>query len=74
MTKKTLALAASMMIVVGISGQAFAGTAESNARLEATGLSGRQAAHAFNAMGPATVTSTVEPNAHRYHGGPKSND
>ena len=73
---KNLALAASIAMLVAISGQAFAGTAAPNARhrAEATGLSDRQVVHAFNAFDPAMATQTVEPNAHRYHGGPKYND
>ena len=73
---RNLALAASTMMLAAISGQAFAGTAAPNARhrAEATGLSDRQVVHAFNAFDPAMATQTVEPNAHRYHGGPKSND
>ena len=42
-------------------------------RPEVTGRSDRQVGHAFNAFDPVVVTQTVEPNAHRYHGGPKSN-
>jgi hypothetical protein len=73
---KNLALAGSIMMLVAISGQAFAGTAAPNAWYwpEATGPSDRQVVHAFNAFDPAMATQTVEPNAHRYHGGPKSND
>jgi hypothetical protein len=68
---KILALAASVMMLVAISGQAFAETAAPNARYKATGPSDRQAAYAFD---PATATQTDEPNAYRYHGGPKYND
>jgi hypothetical protein len=71
---KILALAASVMMLAAISGQAFAETAAPNARHEATGPSDRQAAYAFGAFDPATATQTDEPNAHRYHGGPKYND
>jgi hypothetical protein len=80
MTKK-LALAASIMTLIAISGQAFADTAPKNARYwpEATRASGPQI-DAFNAFDPVIatqttdVTQTTEPNAYRYHGGPKSND
>ena len=70
---KNLALAASIMMLITISGQAFADT---NARYwsEATGPSDRQVVYAFNAFDPAMATQTAEPNAYRYHGGPKSND
>jgi hypothetical protein len=74
---KNLVLAASMTMLVAISGQAFARTAASNERYraEAAGHSDRQMANTFNAIDhPATATPTDEPNAHRYHGGPKYND
>jgi hypothetical protein len=71
---KNLALAASIMMLVTISGQAMAGTAAPKARYwpETTAPSDRQAVQAFNAFGPATQTAA--PNTHRYHGGPKYND
>jgi hypothetical protein len=74
MTKK-LALAASIMTLIAISGQAFADTAPKNTRYwpEATGPSDRQF-NAFNVFDSAIATQTTEPNAYRYHGGPKSND
>jgi hypothetical protein len=73
---KNLALAASVTMLIAISGQAFADTAPKNVRYlpEATGLSDRQVVYAFNAFDPAMATQTAEPNAYRYHGGPKSND
>jgi hypothetical protein len=73
---KNLTLAASIMMLVAISGQAFADTAAPNARYwpVATGASDRQVVQAFNAFDPATAAQTAEPNAYRYHGGPKSND
>ena len=64
MTKK-LALAASMMMLMTFSGQAFAETAAP---------SGRQAAYAFNAFDRAVATDTDATNAYSYHGGPKYND
>jgi hypothetical protein len=72
---KNLALAASIMMLVAISGQVFAGTAAPKARYwpKATDPSDRQAVSAFNAYDRAVATETVEPNAHRYYGGPKSN-
>ena len=72
---KILALAASIMTLIAISGQAFADTAPRNAqyRSEATDPLGRQAV-AFYAFDPAFAMQTTEPNAYRYHGGPKSND
>ncbi len=73
---KNLALAASVMLLVAISGQAFAQTGAPNARYwpEATRPSDRQAAYAFNAFDSMTATQTDESNAYRYHGGPKYND
>jgi hypothetical protein len=73
---KNLVLAASMTMLIALSGQALAGTATANERYrpEATAPSGRQTIPAFNASDRAMATQTVEPNAHRYHGGPKSND
>jgi hypothetical protein len=72
---KNLALAASIMTMIAISGQAFAETAPKNAPYwpEASGPSDRQV-YAFNAFDPAMAMQTTEPNAYRYHGGPKSND
>jgi hypothetical protein len=64
MTKK-LALAASMVMLMTFSGQAFAKTAAP---------SDRQAAYAFNALDRAVATDTDATNAHPYHGGPKYND
>jgi hypothetical protein len=73
---KNLTLAASMMMLVAISGPAIAGTAAPHAHHwpEATSASSRQALQAFDAFNPAMATQPVEPNAHRYEGGPKSND
>ena len=72
---KNLALAASVMMLVAISGQAIAETAAPNARhwSEATGPSDRQAS-AYNAFDSMMATQTDEPDAYRYHGGPKYND
>jgi len=76
MMTKNLALAASITMLVAISGLASAGAAGSYTRdwPAATGRSDQQLRHAFNASYPAMATQTVETNAHRYHGGPKSND
>ncbi len=64
MTKK-LALAASMVMLMTFSGQAFAETAAP---------SDRQAAYTFNAFDQAVATDTDATNARPYHGGPKYND
>jgi hypothetical protein len=76
MTTKNLALAASIMMLATISGQALAGTAAPKAQYwrAATGRSDHRAVRAFNAIDPPMATQTMEPNAHRYHGGPKYND
>jgi hypothetical protein len=64
MKTNKLALAASMMVLVAISGQAFANSAKPHRWTEAT-----RASHA------AMVMPVAEPiNTHPYHGGPKVND
>jgi hypothetical protein len=75
MTTKDLAIAASIMMLAAILGLASARAAGSYARdwSAATSRSDQQVRHGFNASYPAMATQTVEPNAHRYHGGPKSN-
>jgi hypothetical protein len=67
---KILPLAASMMMLVAVSGQAFARTSAPNTRHQhqVTDLS---AYGAFDQM-PPIQDSTF--NTHRYEGGPKSND
>jgi hypothetical protein len=62
---KNFALAASMVMLMTISGQAFAQTAAP---------SDRQAVYAFNAFARAAATDAGATNAYRYHGGPKYND
>lgn len=64
MTKK-LALAASMVMLTTISGQAFA---------ETSVPSDQQAIYASNAFDRVAATDTDATNAYRYHGGPKYND
>jgi hypothetical protein len=77
MTRKNLALAASIMAMVAISGQAFAGSTKANPSRDAVSPSTAQAARAaraFNASHAAMDTGTVAVNTHPYHGGPKVND
>jgi hypothetical protein len=76
MTMKNLTLAASVTMLVAISGVASAYAAGSTTRdwAATTGQTNQQVRSAFNAFYPAMATQTVETNAHRYHGGPKSND
>jgi hypothetical protein len=75
MTRKNLVLAASMIALVTMSGQAFAGTAKPHAWAEAPARSDSEALRMFNASHAMMVAPTpTEPDAHRYHGGPKVND
>jgi hypothetical protein len=64
MKTNKLALAASMMVLVAISGQAFANSAKPHRWTEAT-----RASHAAMVMPVAAPINT-----HPYHGGPKVND
>ena len=82
MTMKNLTLAASITMLVAISGLASAHAAGPDARdwSATTSHSDQHMRSAFNASYPANssypamATQTFETNAHRYHGGPKSND
>jgi len=67
---KDLTLAASIMMLVAFSGQAFARTDAPKARHrpQMADLS------AFNAFDQVTAPSAARSNMHRYEGGPKSND
>ena len=67
---KTIMLAASMTVLVAISGQALAGTAAADAWHRAHASASPTAMHAYDSVAPVVA----EPNAHRYHGGPKVND
>jgi hypothetical protein len=61
----TLALAASMVMLMMISGQAFAETAAP---------SDKQAVYAATSVDQTVATNTDAATAYRYHGGPKYND
>jgi hypothetical protein len=76
MTMKNIALAASITMLVAASGvmSALAAGPHSRDWPVATGHADQHVRSAFNASYPAMATQTVETNAHRYHGGPKSND
>jgi hypothetical protein len=76
MTTKNRALAASITMLVAISGLASARAAGSQTRdwPAVTSRSDQKMRHAFNAFYPAMATQTVDNNKYRYHGGPKSND
>ena len=72
---KKLALTASIITMVAISGQAFARATGSNTRYGpevATSSDQQVTSGAFD--NPAMVAQTVEPEAYAYHGGPKYND
>ena len=74
---KNLALTASIIAMVAISGQAFARATGSNTTYlpEAAISSDQQVVSAYDAFdNPAMATQTVEAGAYRYHGGPKYND
>ena len=74
---KNLALTASIIAMVAISGQAFARATGSNARYvpQAVNSSDQQLVPAYDAFDDqSTATQMVEPDAYRYHGGPKDND
>jgi hypothetical protein len=74
---KNLALTASIIALVAISGQAFARAAGSNAQYSSTVVdSSDQWVPTYNAdaFDNPLATQMAEPDAHRYHGGPKSND
>ena len=74
---RNLALAASTMMLVAISGQAFARTTGSNNqyRPEVANSLDQQVVPAYDAFDdPWMATQMAEPNAYRYHGGPKYND
>jgi len=74
---KNLALTGSIITLVVISGQAFARAAGSNARYvpQAVNSSDQQLVPAYDAFDDQSMaTQMVEPDAYRYHGGPKYND
>jgi hypothetical protein len=72
---KKLALTASIITMVAISGQAFARATGSNTRyLPEVATSSDQQAVSDAFDDSAMATPTVEPDAHAYHGGPKYND
>jgi hypothetical protein len=69
---KNFALAASIAMLMTISGQALAETAAPNAWYESEATS--PSAYADNAFNGTVATETAQSDAYRYHGGPKSND
>jgi len=73
---KNFAFAASIAMLMTISGQALAETATSNAwyEPEAASPSARQAVYGVNAFDQTMATEAGAHNAYHYHGGPKSND
>ena len=74
---KNLALTASIITLVAISGQAFARSTASNTQYwpDVAASSGQPVVQAYDTFDdPAMAAAMVEPDAHRYHGGPKYND
>jgi hypothetical protein len=72
MTRKII-LAASTMVLVAISGQAFAySVVAPNPAHQVTFE--EQVPRAFTAFDRTSAPSAGEPDTYRYHGGPKSND
>ena len=72
---KNFALTASIIAMVAISGQAFARASGSNTRyLPEVATSSDQAVAAYAFDNPAMAAQMAEPDAYRYHGGPKYND
>jgi hypothetical protein len=74
---KNLALTASIIAMVAISGQAFARATGSNTRYlpEVATSSDQQVVSAYDTFdNPTMAAQMVEPDAYRYHGGPKYND
>jgi hypothetical protein len=72
---KKLALTASIITMVAISGQAFARAAGSNTRyLPEVATSSDQQAVSGAFDDSAMATQTVARDAYAYHGGPKYND
>ena len=72
---KNLALTASIITLVAISGQAFARSTASNTQYwpDVAASSDQPVVQAYDAFDDP-ATAMVEPDAHRYHGGPKYND
>jgi hypothetical protein len=70
---KNFALAASIAMLMTMSGQALAKTAAPNAWYEPEAAS-PAVVHAVNAFDRTVATETAEPGAYHYHGGPKFND
>ena len=72
---KKLALTASIITMVAISGQAFARATGSNTRyLPEAATSSDQVVSGYAFDNPAMAAQMAEPDAYRYHGGPKYND
>ena len=72
---KNFALTASIIAMVAISGQAFARATGSNTRyLPEVATSSDQVVSAYAFDNPPMAAQMVEPDAYRYHGGPKYND
>jgi hypothetical protein len=77
MNGKHLVLATSMMVLVAMSGQAYAGTTISDARYwpsEASSAESNPVQRAANAFDSVTTPRANQAADWSYHGGPKVND
>ncbi|WP_027578263.1 hypothetical protein [Bradyrhizobium sp. Ai1a-2] len=70
---KRIILATAIVALTAVSGQAFARSLAATPRQEATAADQR-AYDAFNAFDQEMAPQMTDADAHRYHGGPKSND
>ena len=68
-----ITLTVSVIMLVAATGVVDAGAARARPHRPGVPASG-QAVRSFNSFDSAAFTSAAEPNEHRYHGGPKSND
>jgi hypothetical protein len=69
---KRIILATAIVALAATSGQAFARSGAAMPRQEAT--ADQQAYDAINAFNQEMAPQMSDADAHRYHGGPKSND
>ena len=75
MNTKRLAFAASIILLTAISGLASARTAHPGEKYRTNAVySSSEVRHPENAFGSAMQPQATEGDAHRYSGGPKSND
>jgi hypothetical protein len=70
--ERNIPVAASIIVLIATLGAADARTAARSHRSHVPAIG--QGARRLFSFDLAVSTSAAEPNAHRYHGGPKSND